>query len=96
MNLKGKDLAYWERNQLVLYLTKLFPSWLERHPIEDFEWEDDWRNIVFIDTPEGIFSWHIHDFEYEYFNHLNYREGNSWDGSSTEQKYNKLRTRGFF
>ena len=96
LELKGRDLAYWERNQLILYLTKLFPSWLERHPSEDIEWEDDWRNIVFIETPEGICCWHFHDFEYDYFSHLKFREGNSWDGSSTFQKYDKLRTRGFY
>lgn len=91
MELTGKDLAYWERNQLVLYLTKLFPSWLERHPNEDVNWEHDWRNIVFIQFPEGLFSWHIHDFEFDYFNHLSFKEGNSWDGCTSEQKYNRLR-----
>lgn len=89
--LKGKDLAYWERNQLVVYLSKLYPSWIEHHPIEDTTWENDWRNIVFIQFPEGLYSWHIHDSEIEYFSHLSFREGNSWDGSTIEQKYNALR-----
>lgn len=90
MELTGKDLAYWERNQLVLYLSKIFPSWLEKHPIEDIEWETEWRNIVFIQFPEGKYSWHIHDSEFEYFNYLSFKQGNSWDGSSTEEKYKKL------
>lgn len=90
MQLKGKDLAYWERNQLVRYLSKLFPSWLERHPSDDVEWEDDWRNIVFIQFPETLACWHIHDFEFDYFNHLEFHEGNSWDGSSLQMKYEKL------
>lgn len=89
--LTGKDLAYWERNQLILYLTKIFTAWKERHPISDEKWEDDWRNIIFIQFPEGLFNWHIHDFEYEYFSHLNFKDGNSWDGKSTEEKYELLR-----
>lgn len=46
-----KDYAYWERNQLVAALSKIYPSWLERHPASDKEWEDDWRWIVFIEIP---------------------------------------------
>lgn len=90
-NLKGKDLAYWERNQLVLYLSKIFPSWLEKHPEKDDNWEKDWRNIVFINFPEGKFSWHIHDTEICYFSHLKYKSGDSWDGSTSEEKYFILR-----
>lgn len=89
--LSGKNLMYWERNQLVLRFTKIYPSWREKHPEEDIEWELEWRNIVFIEFPEGIFSWHIHDWEFEYFQHLEFRSGNSWDGSTTEQKYDTLR-----
>jgi len=86
----SKDQAYKERNQLVCVLSKLFPSWLERHPDEDESWEDDWRTIVFIDTPAGQASWHIHDVEVANFNHLEMREGNSWDGHTTEEKYKRL------
>lgn len=88
---KKIDQAYWERNQLICYLSKIFPSWIERHPDQDKEWEDDWGNIIFIHFPEGKFSWHIHDSEIFYFDHLQKREGNSWDGSSTEEKYMNLR-----
>ena len=72
--------------------TKIFPAWKERHPSEDLSWEDDWRNIIFIKFPEGLFSWHIHDFEYDYFNHLEFREGNSWDGLETMKKYEMMRS----
>lgn len=91
---KEKDQAYWERNQLVCYLSKILPAWKERHPDSDKDWEDDWKNIIFIHFPEGIYSWHIHDCEMPYFSHLKFREGNSWDGSTTEQKYASLRSRG--
>src|SRR5437016_1922782 len=46
---KDKDEAYWERNQLVAALSKLYPSWLSRHDERDTAWEDDWRWIVFIE-----------------------------------------------
>ncbi len=86
-----KDQAYWERNQLVAYISKILPSWMEKHPDSDAEWDNEWRNIVFIYFPEGLYSWHIHDSEMEYFSHLEMRDGNSWDGSSTEEKYDALR-----
>jgi len=88
--IKSKQQAYWERNQLVCYLSKVHLSWLERHPETDTAWEDDWRTIVLIQTPEGQASWHIHDSEKELFNHLEWRDGNSWDGHTTEEKYARL------
>jgi hypothetical protein len=88
-----KDKAYWERNQLIAYLSKIFDSWTEKHPSQDVEWESEWRNIIFISFPEGLFSWHIHDSEMIYFSHLKVKEGNSWDGSSTEEKYKSLERR---
>lgn len=105
---KAKDNAYWERNQLVVALSKIYPSWLELHPLEDKDWEKDWRHIVFIEIPvrEDVYgdarniqryrvvkrqlSWHIHDSEVKYFQHLELRKGNSWDGHTTEEKYKRL------
>jgi len=43
-----KDNAYWERNQLVAALSKLWPAHLAKHPKEDESWDDDWRTIVVI------------------------------------------------
>ena len=89
-----KDQAYWERNQLVAALSKLYPAWLARHPDEDTTWEDDWHWIVFIEIPTGDadqqLSWHIHDKDLPYFSHLQLRE-NTWDGHTTEEKYRRLR-----
>jgi len=45
-----KDTAYFERNLLVLALSKVFPSHLMKHA-ENESWEDDWRNIVCIHIP---------------------------------------------
>lgn len=35
-------------------------------------------------------SWHIHDSEREWFNHLEVKE-NNWDGHNTERKYERLK-----
>jgi hypothetical protein len=88
--LEIKDLAYSERNKLVCALSKIFPSWMERHPDDDKDWDDDWRWIVFIDAPTGQLSWHIHDSEFSMFVHLRIKDGNSWDGHTTDEKYNRL------
>ena len=87
---RQKNGAYTERNRLVALASKLFPSWLERHPESDVEWEDDWRWIVFVRLPTGQASWHIHDSELETFDHLGRQSGNSWDGHSDEEKYRRV------
>lgn len=80
---------YAERNQLVAALSKLFPAYLAIHDENDYLWENDWRNIVFIDLPTGQVSWHIHDSELHLFSHLKFKE-NKWDGHSYEEKYRRL------
>lgn len=89
--IRQKDAAYKERNALVLLLSKIFPSWLGRHPEEDKDWEDDWRWIVFIMLPTGQCSWHIHDSEWQDFaQHLTEDKGGKWDGHTTEEKYQRI------
>lgn len=85
---QAKDGAYSERNALVCLLSKVFPSVLGRHPMDE-EWEDDWRNIVFINLPTGQASWHIHDSELSNFRHL-YMSTTKWDGHTTEEKYKRV------
>lgn len=87
------DAVYAERDRLVAALSKVFPSWLKRHPESDKDWEDDWRWIVFIQLPTGQTSWHIHDSELGWFDHclrLKDRSSNLWDGHTTEEKYERL------
>lgn len=84
-----RDAVYSERNQLVAALSKVFPSYLARHP-DDGEWDEDWRWIVFVKLPTGQASWHIHDSELERFAHLKEAEATFWDGHSTEEKYRRL------
>ena len=89
MNLKGKDLAYAERDLLVSALSKCYPSHLTRHPDSDVTWENDWRWIVCIHLPTGQATWHIHDSEVPFFAHLSTKE-NHWDGHSNLQKYQRI------
>lgn len=86
----GKTVAYSERDRVVCALSKLLPSHLERHPDSDTNWEDDWRWIVFVQFPTGQASWHIHDLELVWFDHLERKVGNSWDGHSTSEKYARI------
>lgn len=97
-----KDRAYWERNQLVAALSKIFPAWLGKHPKEDKEWDEEWRNIVFMEIPSEYrdvsgqdfphqISWHIHDFDLPMFDHLSFWNSKPWDGHDTQEKYRRLR-----
>ena len=89
-----KDEAYTERNCLVAAMSKCFPAWLELHRKSDTEWEDDWRNIVYIELPTGQCSWHIHDSHLTLFDHLVHQEGDSWDGHTTKTKYERVEALG--
>lgn len=87
--LSQKDSAYAERDRLVCALSKLWPSHLARHPDEDVTWDNDWRWIVCIHGPTGQLTWHIHDNERGWFDHLSVRDGH-WDGHTTDEKYQRL------
>jgi hypothetical protein len=81
------DDVYRERDQLVAFLTRIYPSFLA--PAPDAEPGFNW--IVYVDTPEGQLSWHVADHEIdEFFKHLNKRMTNPWDGHTTEEKYRRL------
>lgn len=87
---KQRNDVYEERDRLVCALSKVFPSWLARHPDTDKAWDDDWRWIVFVQLPTGQATWHIHDRELPWFAHLKRRTENVWDGHTTEEKYRRL------
>lgn len=91
----SKDQAYWERNQLLVALSKLMFACLTKHDPEDKNWEDEWRNIVVIYGIGEHFevvqmTWHIHDDELPYFSHLKFDPTFKWDGHSTDEKYERL------
>ena len=82
------DQAYTERNRLVAFLARLYPSGLKKTDIEG--WDPEWHNCVFIDTPFGQMSWHYHDDDAHLFSGLPPYQG-EWDGHSTEEKYRRLK-----
>lgn len=89
---RQKDAAYVERNKCVALIARMavalgLDAGLGRHEGED--WEDDWRNIVFVDLPSGQVSWHIHDSDLGWFEFLGQYKG-VWDGHSTEEKYQRV------
>ena len=88
---EAKNNAYWERNQLVAYIASQYEAHMVRHPEDDKEWEDDWRWIICVHTPQGQLSWHIHDDEVPYFGWLEVEpDGEHWDGHTTEEKYDRI------
>lgn len=81
------DAGYQERNKLVAFLTKLYPSGVRRTDIQG--WGACWQNCVVIDLPCGQASWHYHDDEAYLFAHLPpYTK--KWDGHTTDEKYEKM------
>lgn len=91
-----KDAAYRERNQLVALLAGLAKSelpgwhaWLGKHE-EDSLWDPEWMNIVFIETPAGQLSWHIHDSEMQFFTGLHPTLYKKWDGHTLDVKYARI------
>ncbi len=54
------------------------------------EWEDEWRNVLFIDLPTGQVSWHLHRDELVNFPGVGPYAG-EWDGHTTEEKYERIR-----
>ena len=83
-----KDKAYTERNKLVAAISKLFPASLERHLGEAFD--PGWEWVVIADLPTGQVSWHIHNRELNLFDHLLRETGRTWDGHTTDEKYERL------
>lgn len=93
--------VYRERNRLVAALVRIahqrwahgitleWRAGLGRHPEDDATWDREWMTIVFIDTPAGQLSWHIHDSELDLFDGIPPYEG-VWDGHTTDEKYRRL------
>jgi hypothetical protein len=80
----AKDNAYWERGQLVAYLSRQFDS-----HIINASGHDSWP-IVCIHSPKGQLSWHIPSSELQYYVGLPVGRKSDWDGHTTEEKYARL------
>lgn len=79
------DAVYEERDRLVALISSLYPSYIAI----DEDSEDGFKNVVYIETPEGQLSWHITDKEVPLFSHLVVKD-NNWDGHTTEEKYERI------
>ena len=86
----SKNQAYWERNQLLVLLSKIYPSHLCEHPDDDLYWDAEWRWIVCIHIPNSQATWHIHDSEKHFFDHLEIKDAH-WDGHTTKEKYERIK-----
>lgn len=67
-----------------------FDAWLGRHSESDAAWDPEWRTIVYILTPHGQLSWHVHDSDVPMFQMLKFEEHRVWDLHTTEEKYRRL------
>lgn len=81
------DQAYAERNKLVAFLARCYPSGTRKTAIEG--WDPQWNGCVFIDAPAGQMSWHYHEREAHLFARLPPYE-KPWDGHTTPEKYERL------
>jgi len=84
----AKDDAYRQRNALVAWLASLYPTVLARTDIEG--WSDDWHWCVFISTPAGQVSFHVHDSHLAYFGHVKRIDNNPWDGHDDATKWDRI------
>lgn len=87
-----KDEAYRERDACVAMLARmaLMLGWRAGTLKHEGEWEEDWRTIVFVDTPTGQLSWHFHDSEKPLVKGLT-EYPFLWDGHTSEEKYGRMR-----
>lgn len=76
---------YRERAHLVAFLTTLYPSVGAYNDPEEPEYL-----VVYVESPVGQMSWHIHPDDTDLFEGLRIVDSHPWDGHSTEEKYRKL------
>lgn len=91
---EGASNAYRERNALVAAYARAaialgWQAYRSKHDTKDPDWDPEWLDIIYIETPLGQLSWHIHASECLDFDFLELRE-NAWDGHTTEIKYVRL------
>ncbi len=82
-----KDQAYFERNNIVAALARLYPSGTATTAI--LGWSDDWHGCVYIDLPTGQISYHFHDSQAYLFDELGPYIG-EWDGHDKDEVHCRL------
>jgi hypothetical protein len=79
------DSVYRERAHLVAHLAAVYRSTIGYHDPA----EPDWA-VVIVDLPTGQASWHVSPDDMDLFRHVRRADVNTWDGHSTEEKYQRL------
>lgn len=86
-----RDGAYAERAQLLAWLAATNPA--VTTPATDIA-EPGWQ-ILYLTTPAGQLSWHIHPRDTHLFWHVEHLtaggQRTQWDGHTTEEKYQRIR-----
>jgi hypothetical protein len=82
------DDVYRERAELVAFLARIYGAYVWENPAEP-----DWP-IVYIGTPAGQLSWHLAKTDMDLFENFPKANNNMWDGHSTSEKYDRLRSLG--
>lgn len=78
------DSVYRERAHLVAHLATVYPSVLGIDPAEP-----DWA-VCYVKSPKGQLSWHISPDDMDLFGHVPHGGHVTWDGHTTEEKYERL------
>lgn len=81
--------VYRERAQLVAFVASLFPSVIAYSDPDEPNWP-----VIYITSPAGQMSWHLHKDDLELFAHVPMAQADDphaqWDGHSSEEKYRRL------
>lgn len=78
------DSVYRERAHLLAHLAAVYDAHFETD-----DQELDWP-VLHIDFPTGQCCWHINVDDLDLFTHVLVRGGNTWDGHTTEEKYQRV------
>lgn len=81
---RERDTAYADRARLVALDTAIYPTTSNTDPA----WPD-WR-VVYLNTPAGQLSWHIHPQDLHLFDHVPYDPDTVWDGHTTPEKNERI------
>ncbi|GGS98800.1 hypothetical protein GCM10010156_66150 [Planobispora rosea] len=81
--------VYAERAALIAYLAGQHPAVIVENDLSAPD-----MALIYLDTPAGQLSWHLHPHDLHLFDHVarvTAPAGPVWDGHSTDEKYRRLR-----
>jgi hypothetical protein len=80
------EIGFTQRDELLVVLSKMWPSHLMYKADED---EADWPFILCIESTGGELFYHIALDRCKMFSHLSFRD-NHWDGSGWDERTRRL------